>query len=392
MKDVVIINGARTPFGGFGGSLKGISAIKLGVLAAQAAISRSDLIPGQIDNVVFGNVLHTCRDAHIFARHVGLGAEVPIEASALTVNRICGTGLEAILTAARFLLTGESRIVLAGGSENMSESPHIVRGARWGTPLGGGEFEDTLSLGLRDGYIDMAMGETAEKLAHKYNITREQQDEYALRSHLRAAAHQSKALTEEIVPVMFNERKKQTLEYDEKVRPDANMSSLSVLKPAFEANGTVTAGNSSSISDGAAAVTVTTADVAKELGIRPLGRVLNWCTVGLEPTIMGLGPVFAIRKLLSQANLKLEDIDLFEINEAFAAQYLAVETELKLNREKVNVNGGAIAIGHPLAASGARITLSVLDELKRRGRPLGIVSSCIGGGQGIAALVECLQI
>lgn len=392
MKDIVILNGARLPFGRYCGSLKDVSAVDLGALAARAAIARSGLAPEQIDNVVFGHALQTCRDSVLIARHVGFKAKIPSEATALTINRVCGSGLEAVLTGARFLITGESRVVLAGGAENMSESPHLIRGARTGISFGRGELEDSLWHALRDGYIDMAMGETAEKLAERYQITREQQDIFALRSHMAAAeATGSGRLAEEIVPVEVNGKQKRVFEIDETIRSDTSLAALSKLKPAFAANGTVTAGNSSPITDGAAAVTMTTMETARELGLKPLGRLVNWCVAGVDPVFMGIGPVAAINKLLGEASFALKDVDLIEINEAFAAQYLAVEKNLQLERDRVNVNGGAIAIGHPLAASGARMTVSILYELRRRNKRFGIVSLCIGGGQGIAALVECLQ-
>lgn len=392
MTDIVILDGARTPFGKYCGSLKDINAVDLGVVAADAAIKRSGLMPDQIDNVVLGHVLQTCRDSHLISRHVGIKAKIPFNASALTINRICGSGLEAVLTAARFLITGESNIALAGGAENMSQAPFLIRGARTGIPFGRGELEDSLWHGLRDGHIDMSMGHTAEKLARIYKISREEQDEFALRSHKAAAeASQKGWLMEEIIPVEVGGKNKRLFDSDEIIRADANMAALSKLPPAFYPDGSVTAGNASAITDGAAAVTLTTAKIAKNLGIKPLGRLVKWGVEGVDPTIMGTGPIVAINKILREAKVTLDKVDLIEINEAFAAQYLACEKNLKLDREKVNVNGGAIAIGHPLGASGARLLLSLLYELRRRGKRYGIASLCIGGGQGIAALVECLQ-
>ncbi|MDB5082172.1 MAG: 3-ketoacyl-CoA thiolase [Chloroflexi bacterium] len=394
--DAVIIEGARTVFGSFGGSLKDLSATELGVIASQAAIKRSGVDPAELDNVVFGNVLQTSPDAIYLARHIGLKTGLPVEVPALTVNRLCGSGAQAIVNVVQSILLGESQAALAGGAENMSQAPHVVRGARWGLSLGqGGKLEDSLWEALIDSYTGQGMAITAENLAQQYDISRLAQDEYALRSHQSAlAATESGKLGEEIVPVELKDRKGnvKVVSRDEGIRPDTSLEALSRLPARFiKENGTVTAGNASGITDGAAAVVVTSADFARQRNLKPLGRVVSWGIVGVPPNIMGIGPAPAIRQALKKADLRLEDIDLVEVNEAFAAQCCAVEKDLGISRDRLNVNGGAISLGHPLGASGARVTLSVLYELRRRGGRYGIASACIGGGQGIALIVENLQ-
>ncbi|MFQ6014022.1 MAG: acetyl-CoA C-acetyltransferase [Anaerolineae bacterium] len=391
---VVIIDGARTPFGTFMGSLKGVSATELGVIAAKEALERSQVDPEWIDHIVFGNVLQTSGDAIYISRHIGLKVGVPKERPALTVNRLCGSGLEAILSGARMILCGEADFILAGGAENMTQAPHVIRGMRDGFRLGQGELEDYLWVALVDSYNNLGMALTAENLAEKYKVSREEQDAFAYRSHMRAAkARQLGRLAQEIVPVETKGRKgKVTLvEHDEHIRPDTTLEALAGLKARFKKGGTVTAGNASGINDGAAAVVITTEEKAKERGLKPLGRLVSWATAGVDPDIMGIGPAPATRIALKRAGMKLDEIDLIEVNEAFAAQYLAVEKELGLDREKVNVNGGGVALGHPLAATGARTTLTVLYELRNQGKRYGISTMCIGGGQGICAIVECLQ-
>jgi acetyl-CoA acyltransferase 2 len=381
--EIVLLPGARTPFGKFCGSLRELSATDLGVIAAEAAIRRAGISPAEIDHVIFGNAQQTSADAIYLARHIGLRAGVPREAPALTVNRICGSGFQAIVSAAQTLRLGEARFVLAGGTESMSQAPHVIRGARWGLRLGHARLEDSLWSALTDTFCDLSMALTAEKLADRYGITREQADEFAFRSQMRAkAAGESGRLAEEIVPV------EGLLERDEHPRPDTRPDALAALAPAFKENGVVTAGNASGISDGAAAVVVTTEREARARGLAPVARVVAWGISGCEPEIMGIGPVPAIRSALAKAGLDLERIDLIEVNEAFAAQYLAVEKELGLDREKVNVNGGAIALGHPLGATGARIAITLAYELRRRRARFGVGSACIGGGQGIALLLE----
>ncbi len=391
--DAVIVHGARTPMSRYTGAFDQTSAIELGAAAGREAIQRSGADPAAFDHVVFGNVMQTSADALYGARHVGLKAGLPVETPAVTVNRLCGSGIEAISQAAQRILLGEATLVLAGGMENMSLSPHVIRGARTGFRLGEGKLEDSLMSGLYDTYCGFSMSETAENLAAEQGIDRRASDEYALRSQQAAeAAFRAGRLKEEIVPVEVKKGKKTvTVSGDDHRRPETTMETLASLPPAFRKDGIVTAGNASGIVDGAAAVVVTHAKIAKERGWKPLGRIVAWATAGVEPRIMGIGPVPAIQKALALAGLKLDQIDLVEVNEAFAAQYLAVEKVLGLNREKTNVNGGAIALGHPLAASGTRLILTLLLELRRRNARYGIASACIGGGQGIAMIVESTQ-
>ncbi|MFL5402097.1 MAG: acetyl-CoA C-acetyltransferase [Gemmatimonadales bacterium] len=393
---VVFLGGARTGFGTFGGTLKDLSATDLGVFAARGALERSGVDPQSVDHVVFGNVLQTSPDAIYLARHVGLRAGAPIETPAVTVNRLCGSGFEAIAQAAQQIVLGESGLVLAGGTESMSQAPHVVRGARWGLRLGpAAALEDSLWEALRDPSCGLSMAETAEKLAEKYRVSRQAVDCYAARSQTCAAAGwQSGAFTDEIVTVPIqNKKSRQTEEWgaDEHMRPNTTPDALAKLPPYFKKDGVVTAGNASGICDGAAALVLSSKKFAEQRGLRPLGRLVAWASVGVEPSIMGLGPAPASRKALARAGLKLEDMDLVEVNEAFAAQYLAVEQELGLDRERTNVDGGAIAIGHPLGASGARITLHLLHALRRRGGRFGLGSACIGGGQGAAVIVEAFS-
>lgn len=390
---IVFLSGVRTGFGTFGGTLKEFSATDLAVTAGREALARSGVASSEIDHVVFGNVLQTSADAIYLARHVGLRAGLPVETPAVTVNRLCGSGFEAVIQAAQQILVGESRAVLAGGTESMSQAPHVVRGARWGLRLGpAAPLEDTLWEALRDPSCGLSMAETAEKLATQYRISRQAVDCYAARSQAGAAsAWKAGAFAEEVMPVPIQNRKtKQNDPWaaDEHMRPDTTPEGLAKLPPYFKKDGVVTAGNASGICDGAAALVVASSRFASERGLRPLGRLVAWASAGVEPSIMGIGPAPASRKALSRAGLKLDDMDLVEVNEAFAAQYLAVEQELGLDRERTNVDGGAIAIGHPLGASGARITLHLLHALRRRGGRYGLGSACIGGGQGAAVIVE----
>jgi acetyl-CoA acyltransferase 2 len=394
--DVVFLSGVRTGFGGFGGTLKDFSATQLGVVAGKAAIARSGLESGDVHHVVFGNVLQTSADAIYLARHIGLGAGVPVETPALTVNRLCGSGFEALAQAAHQILLGESDVVLAGGTESMSQAPHVVRGARWGLRLGpAAPLEDSLWEALRDPSCGLSMAETAENLAAKYRITRQAVDCYAARSQACAAeAWKSGGYADEVVPVSIpNKKTRQNEEWaaDEHMRPATSLEALAKLPPYFKKDGVVTAGNASGICDGAAALVLASGRFAGDRGLRPLGRLLAWSSAGVDPSIMGIGPVPASRKALARSGLKLDDMDLVEVNEAFAAQYLAVEQELQLDRERTNVDGGAIALGHPLGASGARITLHLLHALRRRGGRYGLGSACIGGGQGAAVIVEAFS-
>jgi acetyl-CoA acyltransferase 2 len=389
--DIVLLEGARTAFAKFCGSFRDISATDLGAIAAREAMKKAKIEPEEIHHVVFGNVQQSSRDAHLLARHVGLKAGVPIDVPAVTVNRLCGTGLEAIVMAARFILSGEAEVVLAGGTENMSQVPHVIRGMRWGTALGSPTVEDWLWDGLYDTVGGCSMAMTAENLAKKYHITREEADRHALRSHQRAlAAIERRYFQQEIVPVTIQEKKgEKVIDTDEHPR-QTSMEQLGALKPRFIENGVVTAGNASGMNDGAAAVVVASGEYAAKRGLKPLARLVSWGVAGVEPQYMGIGPVPAIRQALAKANLSMDDLDLIEINEAFSAQYLACQKELGFDDEKGNVNGGAVAIGHPLAASGTRITLTLVYELGRRGKKYGVSSLCIGGGQGIAAIWERL--
>jgi acetyl-CoA acyltransferase 2 len=381
--DIVIVAAARTPFGKFCGALKDLTATELGTLVARAAIERAGIQPDEIGHVVFGNVQQTSSDAVYLARHVGLTAGIPHAVPALTVNRLCGSGFQAIVSGAQMLLLGEADFVLAGGTENMSQAPHVIRGARWGIPLGAGSMEDSLWSALTDSYCNLSMAETAENLALRYAITREQADDFAFQSQMKTkAAQDSSRLSEEIIPIAG------VLEKDEHPRSDTTRAGLAALKPAFRRNGIITAGNASGIADGAAALVLSSAAKAAARGINPLARIISWGIAGCDPSVMGIGPVHAVKLSLQRAQLGLDNMDLIEINEAFACQYLAVEKELGLDRSKVNVNGGAIAMGHPLGASGARIATTLLYELNRRKARYGLGSACIGGGQGIAILME----
>ncbi|MFL6275718.1 MAG: acetyl-CoA C-acetyltransferase [Blastocatellia bacterium] len=389
-KDILILGGARTPMGEYGGALRDLSAIELGAIAARAAIERSGTSPEQIDHAVIGNALQTSGDAIYGARHVALKAGVPIDKPALTVNRLCGSGIQSIISGAQMIQLGEAQTVLAGGMESMSQAPHVLRGARWGLKLGEGKLEDSLMVALLDTHCGYYMAQTAENLARKHDLTRQAQDEYALQSQQRAAAAwEAGRFSDEVVAVEIQTRKGVTsFERDDHLRPDTTIEGLARLRPAFSKDGFVTAGNASGIVDGAACVVIADAETANKLEARPLGRIVSWGIAGVPPEIMGIGPVPASQKALAKAGLKLEEIDLVEVNEAFAGQYLAVERELGLDRERTNVNGGAIALGHPLGASGTRLVLTVLHELRRRQKRYGLATACIGGGQGIAMIVE----
>jgi acetyl-CoA acyltransferase 2 len=388
LKEIVIVDGARTPMAEYNGHFSDISAIDLGVIAAKEAISRSGFAPEELDHVIVGNALQTSGDAIYGARHVGLKAGVPKSVPALTVNRLCGSGIQSIINAAEQIQLDEATTVLAGGMENMSQAPHVIRGARKGFKLGQGNIEDSLMVALLDSYTGLYMAQTSDNLSRKYDISREAQDEYAIHSQKCAdEAVKSGRLQEEIVAVPVG-RKGELFAADDHMRPDTTMEGLAKLKPAFAKDGFVTAGNASGIVDGAAMLVVSTADRAKEKGKTPLGRIVSWGIAGCDPDIMGIGPVPATQIALKKAGMKLDDIDLIEINEAFAGQILSVVKELGINREKLNVNGGAIALGHPLGASGTRLVLTVLYELRRRKQRYGLASACIGGGQGIAMIVE----
>jgi acetyl-CoA acetyltransferase family protein len=391
--DIAIVSGARTPFGRYCGKVKDYSAQELGAIASKAAIERAGVEPGEFDHVVFGNAQQTTGDALYGARHVGLRAGLPIETPALTVNRLCGSGMQAIVSAAQMIQTDEAKMVLAGGMESMSQAPFCIRGRDGFSLVPGGKIEDSLMVALLDSYCGMQMASTAELYGSQQGITREMQDELALRSQQRAdAAYKEGRLPEELTPVPLRNSKGEPtgemLSEDDHRRPQTTMEGLAKLRASFGKNGTVTAGNASGIVDGAAAVVVMSLEQAQKRNLTPLGRIVNWGIAGVDPKVMGRGPVPATKAALQRAGLTLDYIDLIEVNEAFAAQYLAVEKELGLDREKVNVNGGAIALGHPLGATGAMLVGTVLDELERRNKTTALVTMCIGGGMGIATILE----
>lgn len=391
--EVVLLSGKRTPFGTFGGSLKDFTATDLGTLSATAALEAAGIDPAQVGHVFYGNALQTAADAIYLARHVGLRAGVPVESGALTVNRLCGSGFQAIVSGAQEILLDGTEVALCGGSESMSQAPHVVRGARWGDlrlgPAGKG-FEDTLWEALTDSNCGLSMAQTAEGLAEQYAVTREEADQVAVNSQRRAkAAWAAGRYDAEISPVTVRTRKGEVeFAVDEHMRPGTTLEALARLRPYFKKDGLVTAGNASGIGDGAASVVLASRSWAEANGATPIARLVSWGFAGVDPRIMGIGPAPAARAALARAGLTLADMDLVEINEAFAAQYKSVEKELGLDPERTNVNGGAIAITHPLAASGARITLHLVHELRRRGARYGLGAACIGGGQGGAVVVE----
>jgi acetyl-CoA acetyltransferase family protein len=382
--------GGKTGAGERGGKLNGVSAIDLGAVAAKGALAHSGVSADKIDHVIMGNALQTSGDAIYGARHVGLKAGVPKAIPALTVNRLCGSGVQAAVEGAYAIGDGAS-YTLCGGMESMSQAPFVIRQGRTGIRLGHAKLEDSLFEALTDSYCEMLMAQTAEKLARDRGISRRDQDEFALRSNqLGAKAIESGRFGEEIVPVEIKDRRAGTIaiDKDDHLYEGATIEGLTALKPAFGKDGYVTAGNASGMVDGAACLVVADKDAAERDGHRALTEIVGWHTVGVDPQIMGIGPVDAIRGLLGKTGKELANIDLFEINEAFAAQYLAVEQELGLDRDRVNLNGGAIALGHPLGATGARLLLTLSLELNKTGKRYGIASACIGGGQGIAMLVE----
>ena len=387
-KSVVILGGARTPMAEYCGQFKEMSATDLAVVAAKAALERTGTAPEQIDHVVMGNVVQGGPDAIYAARHVALRAGIPKERPALAVNRLCGSGIQSIVSGAQMIQLGEATRVLAGGMESMSQAPFVIPGARWGLRLGSSTLIDMLMSSLYDTYCGLYMAQTAERVAKKYGLTREHQDEFACVSQKRAAAARGR-LKEEIQPVEIKSKKgTEQYELDDHVRADTTVEALAKLKPAFGKDGSVTGGNASGIVDAGAAVVIADEDATAGSGGNPLGRIVSWGIAGVDPAEMGLGPVPASKEALKKAGLKLADMDLVELNEAFAAQYLGVERELGLDREKTNVNGGAIALGHPLGATGTRLVLTLLLELRRRKGKYGLATACIGGGQGIALIVE----
>ena len=392
-RDVVFLSGRRTPFGTFGGTVKDWTATDLGAHAAESAIAAAGVEAQDVGHVVMGNALQTSGDAIYLARHVGLRAGLPQETPAVTVNRLCGSGFQAITQGAQEILLGQAPVALCGGTESMSTAPHVVRGARWGKlRLGppGEHFEDLLWTALEDTQCGLSMAETGEELAQRYGVTREEADAVALRSQQRAKRAWDEGRFEaEIAPITLRTRKgEKEFGHDEHMRADTTAEGLAGLPAMFRKDGLVTAGNASGIGDGAAATVVADREWAEQRGLEPIGRLVSWGYVGVEPDIMGIGPAPASRAALEKAGLELSDMDLVEVNEAFAPQYAAVEKDLGLDPDRTNVNGGAIALTHPLAASGARITVHLLHELRRRGGRFGLGSACIGGGQGAAVVVE----
>jgi acetyl-CoA acetyltransferase family protein len=392
-QDVFFLSAVRTPFGTYGGSLRDVPVVDFTAHAARAAIERAGIDAADVDATTFGNVLYTAADSIYFSRHVSLKAGCRTESPALTVNRLCGSGFQAVVNGAEDILLGDAQVCLVGGADSMSQAPHVSRGIRWGVPLGkSAPLEDSLWEALRDTYVGLAMGETAENLAERYDLSRESVDEFALRSQqLAAEAWASGAFADEVVPIEVKNpktRKAETFARDEHMRPDTSLEGLARLKPVFSDTGVVTAGNASGIGDGAGAMIVAGQKFVSERGLKPLGRLVSWGIAGVDPAVMGIGPVPAAKIALSRAGLTLDDMDLIEVNEAFAPQACAVERELRIPRDKLNTAGGAIALSHPLAASGARITAHLLHTLRSQGKRYGLGSACIGGGQGIALIVE----
>jgi acetyl-CoA acetyltransferase family protein len=394
--DVVFLSAVRTPFGTFGGKLKNLSPVDFAVVASKCAIERAGVAATDVDQTIFGNVLYTTNDSIYFARHVSLKSGCRQETSALTLNRLCGSGFQSVVSGAQDIILGDAQVCLVGGAESMSQAPHVTRGLRWGTPLGKSPvLEDMLWESLTDSYVGLGMAETAENLADRYKLDRGCVDEYALRSQqLSKAAWDDGVFRDEVVPVpIVNPKtgKSEDMTIDEHMRPDTSAEKLAALKPVFRKGGVVTAGNASGIGDGAGAMVIASEKFAKERNLRPLGRLVSWSVAGVDPAVMGIGPVPASRGALAKAGLTMDDMDLIEVNEAFAAQTCAVERELALPRERLNIHGGAIALSHPLAASGARITAHLLHALRSQGKRYGLGTACIGGGQGIALVIESIQ-
>lgn len=390
-KEVVIVSAARTPIGSFNGSLSGMSAVEIGVIAAKEAIRRAGITPDQIDEVVAGNVLGAGLGQNVI-RQVAVHAGIPVEKPAFTINIVCGSGLRSVSLAAQMIKAGDADVVLCGGTESMTNAPYLLPNARNGYRMGDGQIVDSMIKdGLTEAFSHVHMGITAENIAERWNITREEQDQFALVSQQRCeAAQKAGRFKDEIVPVEIPQKKgdPKIFDTDEFPRAGTTLDALAKLRPAFKKDGTVTAGNASGINDGAAFLVVMSKDRADALGIKPLARIKAYATAGLDPQIMGYGPVYATEKALKMADMKVEDLELIEANEAFASQSIAVVRDLKLNPEIVNVNGGAIALGHPIGASGARILTSLIYEMRRRNAKNGLATLCIGGGQGTAIIIE----
>ena len=392
-REVVVLSAVRTPIGKYGGSLKDLSPTELGAIVTRESVKRAGIEPGEVGHVVFGNVIHTEAKDMYLSRVVAVRGGIPVETPALTVNRLCGSGLQAIVSAAQIIRLGEADVAVAGGTESMSRGPYWLPNLRWGQRMNNATAVDVMVGAITDPFDEVHMGVTAENVARKWGISREDQDAFAAESHRRALqAVQSCRFASQIVPIELKVKGGTvTFDKDEGPRADATLENLAKLKPAFDKTGTITAGNASSVNDAAAAVVLMEKRAAEQRGLKPIGRLVAYSTAGVEPQYMGIGPVPAVRKLLQKTGLTLDDLDLFEGNEAFAAQALAVIRELEVPPDKVNPNGGAIALGHPIGASGAILSVKALHELRRTGGRYGLVTMCIGGGQGIAAIFEALN-
>ncbi|WP_041331557.1 acetyl-CoA C-acyltransferase family protein [Roseiflexus castenholzii] len=389
-RDVVVLSGVRTPIGNFGGSLKDQPPSELAAQVVREAVKRAGVEPAEIGQVVFGNIIHTDGHDHYLARVAGVKGGLPVDVPALTLNRLCGSGLQAIISAAQTIMLGDTDAAVAGGAESMSRSPYWAHAMRWGARMNDVAMVDVMVAALSDPFDDVHMGVTAENIARKWEITREDQDALAVESHKRAAAAIAEGrFKDQIVPIEIKVKGgTQLFDTDESVRPDTTLEKLAKLRPVFQKDGTVTAGNASSINDAAAAVVLMERSVAEQRGYKPIGRLVGYSVVGVDPKYMGIGPVPAVRKVLERTGLTINDIDVFEVNEAFAAQALAVIRDLELPMEKVNPNGSGISLGHPIGATGAILTVKALYELHRTGGRYACVTMCIGGGQGIAAIFE----
>lgn len=390
--EVVVVSALRTPIGNFGGAFKTVSAVDLGTTVVEKILQDTKIAPGLVEEVIFGNVLHAGLGQNV-ARQIAIYAGLPVTTPAFTLDMVCGSGLKSVELGALKILSGDAEVVIVGGTENMSQAPYVITNQRWGSRMGESKAVDTMiSDGLSDAFNNYHMGITAENIARQYNISREEQDQFALNSQLKAkAAIESNRFNEEIVPVRVSQRRGEDLivDQDEYPRTDSSLEKLAKLRPSFlKEDGTVTAGNASGINDGAAALLLMSREKAEQLGLPILATILSSASAGVEPSLMGCGPIPASRKALSKANLKMEQIDLIEANEAFASQSLAVAKELNLDPEKINVNGGAIALGHPIGASGARILVTLISEMNKRDVEYGLATLCIGGGQGQAVIVQ----